>query len=71
VLLQIASTFSSGRLESGKVNLPPLADAFRAAVQEPTFVTYLMVVMLRLSRHAPELPFVEILKAYNFSLAEE
>jgi hypothetical protein len=71
VLLQIAAMFSSGKLESGKLNLPPMADAFRAALQEPTFVAYLMVLMLRLSKHAPSLPFVEIVKAFDFSLAEE
>jgi hypothetical protein len=71
LLLQIAAMFSSGMLESGKLNLPPLADAFRAALQEPTFVAYLMVLMLRLSKHAPSLPFVEILKPYDFSSAEE
>lgn len=71
LLVQIASMFSSGKLESGNVNVPPMADAFRAALQEPTFVANLIVLMLRLSRHAPALPFVEILKAYDFSLAEK
>jgi hypothetical protein len=71
MLLQIASMFSSGKVESGVLGLPPMADAFRASLQEPTFVAHLMIVMLRLSSLGPALPFVEILKPYDFSSAEE
>ena len=70
-LLQIAWAFSSGQVESDKVKLSPMADAFRAALQEPTFVAFLIVLMLRLSTLGSTLPFEEILKAYDFSRAEE
>ena len=45
-----------------------MADAFRAALKEPVFVTYLIVVMLRLSTLGPALPFEEIFKTYSFLL---
>jgi hypothetical protein len=71
ILLQIALTISSGKVESDQVNIPPMAEAFLAALKEPVFVANLLVVMLRLSTLAAALPFEELLKAYDFSLAKE
>jgi hypothetical protein len=71
MLLQIALAFSSGQVESDQVNIPPMAEAFLAALREPAFVANLVVVMLRLSKLAAALPFEELLKAYDFSLAKE
>ena len=71
MLLQIALAFSSGQVESGQVNIPPMAEAFLAALKEPAFVANLVVVMLRLSKLAAALPFEELLKVYDFSLAKE
>jgi hypothetical protein len=71
ILLQIALTFSSGKVKSDQVSITPMAEAFLAALKEPVFVANLLVVMLRLSTLAAALPFEELLKAYDFSLAKE